>query len=94
MISLNVIFSRLGIFAFDRLGRQLSIVVLSRLGRYVLLSFFLGWDDNSDHGLFLKDSLSVFLECLLDQVKAEHGASKNSSLKLLFLIYYCPLYPS
>jgi len=36
---------------------------------------FAGWDDNSDHGLFLKDSLSVFLECLLDQVKAEHGAS-------------------
>jgi hypothetical protein len=36
-----------------------------------------GWNENSEEGLFLKDSTNVFLECLLDQVKAEHGACKS-----------------
>lgn len=35
---------------------------------------FAGWNENSEEALFLKDSSNVFLECLLDQVKAEHGA--------------------
>lgn len=35
---------------------------------------FAGWSEKSEEALFLEDSSNVFLECLLDQVKAEHGA--------------------